>query len=171
MEVETVTAPKNIKPNPVEKIEKEVSAASPSVIAASGKIPEPDKRNVDLSKLSCLYLEDQLDSQMLFKFQLKDLKSIEFAPSFESALPLLKTKKFDFIVMDINLQGEYNGLDALRIIQKMPGYKEIPIIASTAYLQPGARDSFIAAGFSEFISKPLFRDKLLEMLKKFFPVS
>jgi CheY-like chemotaxis protein len=72
--------------------------------------------------------------------------------------------------MDINLQGEYNGLDALRIIQKMPGYKDIPIIASTAYLQPGARDSFIAAGFSEFISKPLFRDKLLEMLKKFFPV-
>ena len=71
--------------------------------------------------------------------------------------------------MDINLQGEYNGLDALRIIQKMPGYKDIPIIAATAYLQPGARDSFIAAGFSEFISKPLFRDKLIEMLNKFFP--
>jgi PAS domain S-box-containing protein len=171
MEVETVTSPKNVKPKSGEKIEKEVSAASSSVITASGKIPEPDKRNVDLSKLACLYLEDQLDSQMLFKFQLKDLRSIEFAPSFESALPLLKTKKFDFIVMDINLQGEYNGLDALRIIQKMPGYKEIPIIASTAYLQPGARDSFIAAGFSEFISKPLFRDKLLEMLKKFFPVN
>jgi len=77
-------------------------------------------------------------------------------------------KKFDFIVMDINLQGEYNGLDALRIIQKMPGYKDLPIIASTAYVQPDARDSFIAAGFTDFISKPLLRDKLMEVLRHIF---
>lgn len=126
-------------------------------------------RSPDLSQLSCLYLEDQVDSQLLFKVQLKDLKSIEFAPSFESALPLLKTKKFDFIVMDINLQGEYNGLDALRIIQKMPGFKDIPIIASTAYIQPGARNNFIAAGFSDFVSKPLLREKLLDVLRTLFP--
>jgi len=166
MEVETVTTPKTAEPKPRKT---NVPLPVPSVKEVSIKTPVIDHRTVDLSQLTCLYLEDQVDSQMLFKFQLKDLKSIEFAPSFESALPLLKTKKFDFIVMDINLQGEYNGLDALRIIQKMPGYKDIPIIASTAYLQPGARDSFIAAGFSEFISKPLFRDKLLEMLKEFFP--
>jgi CheY-like chemotaxis protein len=105
---------------------------------------------------------------MLFKVQMKDLKTIEFAVSFESALPLLKTKKFDFIVMDINLQGEYNGLDALRVIQRMPGYKDIPVIASTAYVQPDSRDSFIAAGFNEFVSKPLLRDKLIEVLQRIF---
>lgn len=127
---------------------------------------KPKFQELDLSQLSALYLEDQVDSQILFKNQMKDLKSIEFAPSFELALPLLKTKKFDFIVMDINLQGEYNGLDALRIIQKMPGYKDIPIIASTAYTQPGARENFIAAGFSDFIHKPLLRDKLIEILKR-----
>lgn len=123
---------------------------------------------LELSSLNCLYLEDQLDSQMLFKVQMKDLKSLEFAVSFETALPLLKTKKFDFIVMDINLQGEYNGLDALRVIQRMPGYKDIPVIASTAYVQPDSRDSFIAAGFTDFISKPLLRDKLIEVLQRIF---
>lgn len=127
-----------------------------------------EKKPLDLTQLTCLYFEDQVDSQMLFKSQMKDLKNIEFAPSFESALPLLKTKKFDFLVMDINLQGEYNGLDALRIIQKMPGYKNVPVIASTAYLLPGARDSFIAAGFNDFVSKPLLRDKLIEVLKNLF---
>lgn len=143
----------------------------------SGKQPEKvstpslvsvEKKPLDLTQLTCLYLEDQVDSQMLFKSQMKDLKNIEFAPSFENALPLLKTKKFDFLVMDINLQGEYNGLDALRIIQKMPGYKNVPVIASTAYLLPGARDSFIAAGFNDFVSKPLLRDKLMEVLKTLF---
>lgn len=121
---------------------------------------------LDLSQLNVLYFEDQLDSQILFKNQMKDLKSIEFAPSFESGLPLLKTKRFDVIIMDINLQGEYNGLDALRIIQKMPGHKDIPIIASTAYTQPGARENFMAAGFTEFLAKPLLRERVIELFRK-----
>jgi PAS domain S-box-containing protein len=163
MELETIAAPvlgeikASVKLNKMQKPDLPVEPPRPG-----------DKKILNLTQLSCLYLEDQVDSQMLFKVQMKDLKSIEFAPSFESALPLLKTKMFDFIVMDINLQGEYNGLDALRIIQKMPGYQNIPIIASTAYMQPGARENFIAAGFNDFVSKPLLRDKLLEVLKKLF---
>jgi len=140
------------------------------ITSPSTPVSQPKQgKSVDLSQLSCLYFEDQVDSQILFKTQMKDLKSIEFAPSFETALPLLKTKRFDFIVMDMNLQGEYNGLDALRIIQKMPAYKDIPIIASTAYVQSGAKDNFKAAGFTDFVSKPLLRDKLLEALKIIFP--
>ncbi len=161
MEVESVAAKKvaEVKPK-TEKL--------PEQKAAEAQVEPVVKKELAVSQLSCLYLEDQVDSQLLFKVQMKDLKGIEFAPSFETALPLLKTKKFDFIIMDINLQGEYNGLDALRIIRKMTGYKDIPIIASTAYLQPGARESFINAGFTEFVSKPMLREKLLEVLKKIF---
>lgn len=163
IEVETEKKEKPVVPIPKHKIE--ILPPMQVVESAVQKVTVDVSRPFDLTQLSCLYLEDQLDSQMLFKVQLKDLKSIEFAVSFEAALPLLKTKKFDFIVMDINLQGEYNGLDALRIIQKMPGYKNIPIIASTAYVQTGARERFIEAGFNDFISKPLLRDKLIEVLK------
>jgi PAS domain S-box-containing protein len=164
MKVENVIVPK--KPETKQQLPPIIKPSADNI--QTEKIVETGKKQIDLSQLACLYLEDQLDSQMLFKVQLKDLKSIEFAPSFESAVPLLKTKKFDFIVMDINLQGEYNGLDALRIIRKMPGYKEIPIIASTAYVQPGARDNFISAGFTEFVSKPLLREKLLEVIRVLF---
>ncbi len=164
MELESVKSPVAADTKAASKLS---SRSVQTGSSADTKIPD-DKKQLDLSKLSCLYLEDQVDSQMLFKVQMKDLKNIEFAPSFENALPLLKTKMFDFIVMDINLQGEYNGLDALRIIQKMPGYQNIPIIASTAYMQPGARENFIAAGFDDFVSKPLLRDKLLEVLKQLF---
>lgn len=149
-------------------IKQKVLVKSSDQKISTDQIMPGEGKHINLSQLSCLYLEDQVDSQLLFKVQLKELKSIEFAPSFESALPLLKTKKFDFIVMDINLQGEYNGLDALRIIQKMPGFKDVPVIASTAYVQPGARNNFIAAGFSDFVSKPLLREKLLDVLKIFF---
>ncbi len=159
VEISVETPAQKPKPEPVPQVITPPAAAQPPKQA----------KGVDLSQLSCLYFEDQVDSQILFKTQMKDLKSIEFAPSFETALPLLKTKRFDFIVMDMNLQGEYNGLDSLRIIQKMPAYKEIPIIASTAYVQSGARENFKAAGFTDFVSKPLLRDKLLEALKNIFP--
>ncbi|MFA3781695.1 PAS domain-containing protein [Melioribacteraceae bacterium 4301-Me] len=148
--------PKEIIEKPVPKVER----VEP--------IHETEKRQLELSQLSCLYMEDQLDSQILFKVQMKDLKTIEFADSLENALPLLKTKKFDFIIIDINLKGEYNGLDALRIIHKMPGYADVPIIASTAYLLPGDKESFISAGFRDFIPKPLLRDKILDVLQKIF---
>jgi len=130
--------------------------------------PEPVTRKNGISSLRCLYIEDQIDSQILFKVQMKELKNIQFAASFEEALPLLETQKFDFIVMDINLQGEYNGLDALKIIQQMSGFQNIPVIAVTAYVLPGDKEKFIATGFTDFISKPIFREKMLESLNKIF---
>ncbi len=139
---------------------------------AKAAIPNEDynKNRIDLSRFSCLYIEDQVDSQILFKVQMKDLKEIKFAVSFEEALPLLDTLHFDFIVLDINLQGEYNGLDALKIIHRMQGYETIPIIAVTAYVLPGDREKFIATGFNDFISKPIFREKMVDSLEKIFSI-
>ncbi len=130
--------------------------------------PASVKKELELSKLSCLYIEDQVDSQILFKVQMKELNEIRFAVSFEEALPMMSMHKFDFIVMDINLQGEYNGLDALKIIRTMPEFQHLPIIAVTAYVLPGDKEKFIAAGFNDFISKPIFREKLIDALQKIF---
>ncbi len=123
---------------------------------------------LDISKLTCLYIEDQVDSQILFKVQMKGLQEVKFAVSFEEALPLLESRTFDFIVMDINLQGEYNGLDALKIINKMPAHENTPVIAVTAYVLPGDREKFIATGFNDFVSKPIFREKMIESLERIF---
>ena len=130
--------------------------------------PSNKSTQLDLSKMSCLYIEDQIDSQILFKVQMKELKEIKYAVSFEEALPLLDNGQFDFIVMDINLQGEYNGLDALKIIHKMPEYQKIPIIAVTAYVLPGDKEKFIVTGFNDFISKPIFREKMIDSLERIF---
>jgi CheY-like chemotaxis protein len=150
------------------KLEREVEPLVEQEISLEEVNHSHPPNHVDLSHLSCLYIEDQLDSQILFKVQMKGLKDVQFAASFEEALPLLDTNKFDFIVMDINLQGEYNGLDALKIIHQMPALEKVPVIAVTAYVLPGDREKFIATGFNDFISKPIFREKMLESLKKIF---
>src|SRR4030065_1134914 len=136
-------------------------------VDVSEKTEIPKSKN-GLSSLRCLYIEDQVDSQILFRVQMKDLKNIQFATSFEEALPLLETDTFDFIIMDINLQGEYNGLDALKVIHQIPKFQSIPVIAVTAYVLPGDKEKFIATGFTDFISKPIFREKMLESLNKIF---
>jgi len=128
----------------------------------------PEKPKINLSNMSCLYIEDQVDSQVLFKLQLKELKEIVFAPSFEEALPHLESRKFDFIVIDINIEGEYNGLDALKMIRKIPGYEIIPVFASTAYILPGNKERFIVAGFNDFIDKPILKERIVESLSKFY---
>jgi len=153
------------------ELDKDLEEVSESISSAESIAPKEKEVTppaLDLSKLNCLYIEDQVDSQILFKVQLKGLKDILFAPSFEDALPLLDKFHFDFIVIDINLQGEYNGLDALKLIHKMPGYENTPIIAVTAYVLPGDKEKFIAAGFDDFIAKPIFREKMIESLQKIF---
>jgi PAS domain S-box-containing protein len=150
----------------VEEIAEELIIPEKSVSAKDK--PEAPKSKNGLSSLRCLYIEDQVDSQILFRVQMKDLKNIQFATSFEEALPLLESNEFDFIIMDINLQGEYNGIDALKVIHQIPNFQKIPVIAVTAYVLPGDKEKFIATGFTDFISKPIFRDKLVESLNKIF---
>ena len=127
-----------------------------------------NSKKINLSELKCLYIEDQIDSQILFSFQMSELKEIKFASSLEEAIPILEHNNFDFILLDINLQGDYNGIDALKYIHKIPGFESTPIIAATAYLLPGDKEKFIATGFNDFISKPIFHDNMVESLAKLF---
>ena len=160
----TFDEPKIEKPEPVRFDEELVNLEN----EIRDTKPSRQSERLDLSGISCLYLEDQVDSQILFKVQMKELKEIKFAVSFEEALPLLDNERFDFIVIDINLQGEYNGLDALKIIRKMPAYSKTPIMAVTAYVLPGDKEKFITAGFNDFISKPIFREKMIDALERIF---
>lgn len=162
--IDTIPIPKyeevkKEKPIEIPKVEKVIEPAKT-------EIPQVEEKVLDLSQLECLYVEDQFESQTLFKVQMKDLKSISYATGLEDALPLIKSKKFDFIILDINLKGEYNGLDTLRFIRQIPGYQDVPIVAVTAYVLPGDKDNFIAAGFNDFISKPVLRDKILDSLNR-----
>ncbi len=144
-----------------------VLAAEPSASSVTtGKTK--DLEGIKPEELSCFYFEDQLDTRLLFKAQMKDLKKIEFAESLEKALPVLVKDKFDFIIMDIRLQGDFNGIDALKIVKSLPGYENVPVIAVTAYKEEGDRKKFLKLGFSDYIPKPFLRGEVIEILKKLF---
>ena len=69
----------------------------------------------------------------------------------------------DLVLMDIKMPI-MDGLEATRIIRK--SNEHLPIIAVTAYAANDDRHACIAAGCSDYISKPFTADDLKELIKK-----
>ncbi len=60
---------------------------------------------------------------------------------------------------------EMDGRQATRIIRDK-GYKDIPIIAMTADVMKEDRDKCFKAGMNDYVTKPIKRDLVFQMVKK-----
>jgi len=68
------------------------------------------------------------------------------------------------------MMPEMDGVEAAGEIRKLiPEYAIVPIIAITANLESGMEEFFLANGFNGFISKPVVKAKLEEILNKWLP--
>lgn len=77
---------------------------------------------------------------------------------------LAAPQDFDLIFMDI-MMPEMDGLTATHAIREA-GFHDIPIIAVTAQTMKGDREKFIKAGMDDYISKPIKRETVFEIVKK-----
>ena len=68
------------------------------------------------------------------------------------------------ILMDIQMP-EMDGKEATRTIRSK-GYRDIPIIAMTAQAMKGDREKCLEAGMDDYISKPIKREIVFEMVNK-----
>lgn len=90
---------------------------------------------------------------------------VDSCPMAHEAIELLKkNQKFDVILMDM-MMPELDGYQAIKIIKDTPSLKNIPIIAVTAQAMPEDRQKCLDAGASNYISKPINVDILLNLLK------
>lgn len=69
------------------------------------------------------------------------------------------------IIMDLGMPW-MDGYEAARTIRRMPGAKQIPIIAVSGNSQPDTQKKALAAGFTRHLSKPLDYDKLTQYLEE-----
>jgi len=77
-----------------------------------------------------------------------------------------RMKPFDIIFMDHMMPG-MDGEEAMQKIREMDGGKDAVIIALTANALSGARNSYLNAGFNDFLAKPIEPRKMDVLLKTY----
>ncbi len=99
-----------------------------------------------------------------------DMKVLS-AESGADAIALLRSHaEIDVVLMDI-MMPEMDGYETIRRIRARDEWKDLPIIALTAKAMKGDRDQCLAAGASEYISKPVDIDQLVALIRVWLNVA
>jgi len=116
-------------------------------------------------KNGILLVEDNLINQKVMQRTLGklDLK-VKIVSGGKEALAMLKQKKFDLVLMDCQMPG-MDGFEATRRWREMET-GHLPIIALTAHASVEDRQACEEAGMDDFLTKPVERQRLVEVLAK-----
>ena len=102
-----------------------------------------------------LIVEDNEQNLKLARdlLQVHGYRTIE-AQTGEQALAIARDQMPDLVVMDIQLPG-MSGIEALARLRALPAVRHIPVLAFTASVMPQDRREIMAAGFDDFVAKPI----------------
>lgn len=118
-----------------------------------------------------LIAEDVDMNMMLVKYLiskiLPDVEIVEAHNGLE-ALNLVKQRKFDLVLMDVQMP-EMDGMEATRQIRDLyiANVKDLPIIALTAGALKEEREKALSSGMNDFLTKPIDSAELKSTLLKY----
>ena len=109
--------------------------------------------------------DDAINAFVLQKFIEKKYTAV-LAKNGHEALHLVQKEAFDVILMDINLGDEnLDGVQLLQKIRTIPGYSKSTIFAVTSFAMRGDKESFLAAGFDQYFSKPIDHSVIMRAIE------
>ena len=88
------------------------------------------------------------------------------AKSGRQGIDMVRENQYDFVFMD-HMMPEMNGIEATQIIRESG--ITVPIIALTASVAVGAKAMMLEAGMDDYLSKPIIKSELRQILLKWIP--
>ncbi|MCG9875649.1 MAG: response regulator [Leptospiraceae bacterium] len=112
-----------------------------------------------------LIVDDNILNRQVLRKLLQNIhQEVEESESGRHAIQVLENQTFDLIFMDIQMP-EIDGIQATKIIREKG--IAIPIVALTANVWNEDRDACFLAGMNDFLTKPVDKIKLIQVLNKF----
>jgi CheY-like chemotaxis protein len=116
-----------------------------------------------------LLVEDNPVNQSVIEAMLRSLGlEVSVAHDGIQAVEKVSQQHFAAILMDCRLP-QVDGYEATRRIRLLPNGGQLPIIALTANALQGDRERCMAAGMDDYLSKPLRRTDLQQVLQRWLP--
>ncbi|WP_068116215.1 response regulator [Tropicimonas marinistellae] len=132
--------------------------------------PGPSATRVDQPRMRVLAAEDNRTNQFVFQKIIKELDiDLAFASNGQEAIDLFGSFAPDLVFMDISMPI-VDGKEATRRIRETERpERRIPIIALTANALSEDREEIIASGLDDYLTKPLRKDPIIEMITSHCP--
>ncbi|MDD2181100.1 MAG: response regulator [Bacilli bacterium] len=130
-------------------------------------IKQNQQKKLDINDKKVLIVDDNLINIKVAKKILETYKlKIDSVISGKECIEKFKDGyKCDLILMD-DMMPELSGTSTLKELKKINGFN-IPTIALTANAVDGAKSKYLTEGFDGYISKPIDRELLKEILQKY----
>ncbi|MDX8338846.1 PAS domain S-box protein [Draconibacterium sp. IB214405] len=127
---------------------------------------EEDSAEQNSGDATILVAEDDKINYMLLERMLSKNYKLIHAVNGEEAIRLFfENPSVNLILMDIKMPGEFDGLEATRLIRMKN--TAVPIIAQTAYAHSSDKIRAIDSGCNDYITKPFNAEQLKSMIKKY----
>ncbi len=95
--------------------------------------------------------------------------TIVHAPGGQQGIDALRADQdIDLVLMDV-MMPEMDGYTTTAAIRQMPEFTDLPVIAVTARAMQGDRDKSLAAGATDYVTKPVDTEELLGCIKRWLP--
>ncbi|HET9684559.1 MAG TPA: response regulator [Gemmatimonadaceae bacterium] len=105
-------------------------------------------------------VEDNPDNRLLLHALLDDAYDIVEFENGVDALAGLRAGRPDLVLLDISLPG-MDGNEILAHIRGDSALRSLPVIALTAHAMIGDREKYLAAGFDDYVTKPIVDEAIL----------
>jgi two-component system, cell cycle response regulator DivK len=105
-------------------------------------------------------VEDNADNRLLLQAILDGQYELVEYENGTEALTGLAASLPDLVLLDISLPG-MDGNEILARIRADASLRRLPVIALTAHAMSGDREKYLAAGFNDYITKPIVDETIL----------
>ena len=141
------------------------------VLSGCGIAAPPAAQTSAPASRTVLYVEDNPSNMQLMRKLFARRRDIRLVYAYTPLLgiEMALTEKPDLVLLDINLPG-MNGRQVLARLRSHPETAAVPIIAVTANAMPSDVEQGLAAGFDDYVTKPIDISAFMQSIDRWLTV-